>query len=163
MFKDLSFSPDREISYQELLTYLDALIDGIDNTISNLANASALLNYFLEDINWVGFYLYDDQLNELLLGPFQGLPACTNIPLGKGVCGVSAERKETIVVPDVHEFPGHIACDARSQSEIVVPLFKGNQLHGVLDIDSPLKNRFDEIDKVGLIKVAELITNKVFK
>ena len=105
MFKDLSFSPDKEISYQELLTYLDALIDGIDNTISNLANASALLNFFLEDINWVGFYLYDDQLNELLLGPFQGLPACTNI-LRKGMWSIS-RKKRNIVVPDVHDF-GHM-------------------------------------------------------
>lgn len=162
MFCNLLFSPDKKTSYQELLIYINELVDGVDNLISNLSNVSALLNYFLHNINWVGFYLYDDHHKQLLLGPFQGLPACTSIMIGKGVCGTAAQALETLVVPDVHEFPGHIACDPNSQSEIVVPLFKNNVLYGVLDIDSPIKNRFDEIDKEGLNQVASLLVDKVF-
>lgn len=119
------------------------------NRIANLANAATLLGQFLTDVNWVGFYLLDErsEKKELVLGPFQGLPACVHIPLGKGVCGTSAERRETMLVPDVHAFPGHIACDAASQSEIVVPILLGDELIGVLDIDSPVKSRFDDTDQ----------------
>lgn len=162
MFNGLLFSHDKKTSYQELLLYINELLADVDNIISNLANVSALLNYFLKDINWVGFYLYDDHQNKLLLGPFQGLPACTSIMLGKGVCGAAASLRETLVVPDVHEFPGHIACDANSNSEIVIPLFKEGTLFGVLDIDSPIKNRFDDLDKEGLTEVAQILVEKVF-
>ena len=106
-----------------------------------MSNASALLNQFLTDVNWVGFYLLKS--DELVLGPFQGLPACIRIPIGKGVCGTAAQKRETIRVDDVHLFPGHIACDAASQSEIVIPIIKNDRLIGVLDIDSPIKCRFD--------------------
>lgn len=134
--------------YKTLTSQLDALLTGESDLIANLSNASALLNQFLNDINWVGFYLLKE--NELVLGPFQGLPACVRIAVGRGVCGAVAAKKETIVVPNVHEFPGHIACDAASQSEIVIPLIVENELVGVLDIDSPILNRFSETDRQGL-------------
>lgn len=107
-----------------------------------------MLNQFLPDINWVGFYILQEQ--ELVLGPFQGLPACVRIPVGRGVCGSAVSKKETLVVDDVHAFPGHIACDAASQSEIVIPLIQQEKVIGVLDIDSPIKNRFSAEDQVGL-------------
>jgi len=137
-------------NYELVQKQLKAIIEGEHNFIANLSNASALLNIFFTDINWVGFYLYEKETNQLVLGPFQGLPACIRIPLGKGVCGTSAIKRETIVVDNVHEFPGHIACDAASNSEIVVPMVKDGELIGVLDIDSPLFNRFNETDKNGL-------------
>ncbi|WP_346010362.1 GAF domain-containing protein [Paenibacillus sp. SYP-B3998] len=145
MFAKSCYEGTREENYRLLIKQLEALIHDEPNRIANLANASALLQQFLNDINWVGFYLLEE--NELVLGPFQGLPACVRIPLNRGVCGTSAQRQETIRVADVHAFPGHIACDAASQSEIVIPILKGNQLIGVLDIDSPTKNRFDETDQ----------------
>jgi L-methionine (R)-S-oxide reductase len=109
-----------------------------------------LLGSFLQDINWVGFYLYEN--GQLWLGPFQGLPACTQIPMGKGVCGSAAQQRKTIVVPNVHEFPGHIACDAASKSEIVIPIVVNGELYGVLDIDSPIESRFDDVDREYLEK-----------
>lgn len=153
MFEVVNYQGSREENYTLLLQQLSALLEGEPDRIANLANASALLGQFLHDINWVGFYLL--QGGVLVLGPFQGLPACVRIPLGKGVCGTSAQRRETIRVEDVHLFPGHIACDAASQSEIVVPLIKDGQLLGVLDVDSPIKNRFDETDQLYLEKFAE--------
>lgn len=149
MFTKSSYEGTREDKYALLIQQVEALIHDEPNRIANLANAAALLGQFLSDVNWVGFYLLDETSDkkELVLGPFQGLPACVRIPLGKGVCGTSAERRETVLVPDVHAFPGHIACDAASQSEIVVPILVGNELVGVLDIDSPLKSRFDDIDQ----------------
>src|SRR6185437_1577605 len=143
MFVAIEYEKDKKKRYEQLTKQLDALATGETNKYANLSNASALLNQFFDQINWVGFYLMED--GELVLGPFQGLPACVRIPVGKGVCGASAEKRETIVVPDVHLFPGHIACDAASQSEIVIPLIKDGQLLGVLDVDSPIKNRFDEV------------------
>ncbi|MDU0330459.1 MULTISPECIES: GAF domain-containing protein [Paenibacillus] len=148
MFHANEYSGTRKEQQQAVLSQLQALISGETNQVANLANAAALLNHYLDDINWVGFYLYDG--NELVLGPFQGLPACIRIPLGKGVCGTSAERRETLRVEDVHAFPGHIACDAASNSEIVVPIVKEDQLIGVLDIDSPRKGRFDAEDQAFL-------------
>ncbi|AEI41818.1 YtsP [Paenibacillus mucilaginosus 3016] len=148
MFQSLTYSGTREEQYAALCSQLAALVADESSRIANLANASALLNQFLGRVNWVGFYLIEN--NELVLGPFQGLPACVRIPLGKGVCGTSASLRETVRVADVHEFPGHIACDAASQSEIVVPILKDGELLGVLDIDSPEKNRFDEEDQAGL-------------
>jgi len=148
MFKVESYKENREDNYNLLIKQLTSLLEGEKNTIANLSNASALLNQFLDRINWVGFYLMED--GELVLGPFQGLPACVRIPLGRGVCGTAAAQLKTIRVEDVHLFPGHIACDAASQSEIVIPMVDNGKLIGVLDIDSPEKNRFDELDQQKL-------------
>ena len=134
--------------YQTLNTALAGLIAGVPHRIANLANASALLWQMLEDINWAGFYLMEE--GKLVLGPFQGKPACIEIPLGKGVCGMSAAEKKTQLVRDVHTFPGHIACDCASNSEIVVPIMAGGEVRAVLDIDSPLFGRFTEEDREGL-------------
>lgn len=149
MFNVEMYTGSRVENYQLVKKQLRALLEGEQNQIANLSNASALLNQFLDRVNWVGFYLMDTN-NELVLGPFQGLPACVRIPLGRGVCGTSAQNLTTVRVEDVHQFPGHIACDAASQSEIVVPLIKNGKLLGVLDIDSPEKNRFDELDQEQL-------------
>ncbi|MFD0694583.1 GAF domain-containing protein [Paenibacillus sp. GCM10027628] len=157
MFTKSMYAGTREENYTLLIQQLEALIHEEPNRIANLANAAALLQQFLGEINWVGFYLLDESEKGLVLGPFQGLPACVRIPLGKGVCGTSAQNRETVRVPDVHEFPGHIACDAASQSEIVVPILKGSELLGVLDIDSPIKNRFDEIDQRYLEQFVEVL------
>lgn len=148
MFEKVTYTGDRQEQYALLNRQLAALLEGEPNRVANLANASALLAQFLDRVNWVGFYLLEG--DELVLGPFQGLPACVRIPLGKGVCGTAAQRRQTVVVPDVHAFPGHIACDAASRSEIVIPLFVDGELVGVLDIDSPEPDRFDEIDRQGL-------------
>lgn len=130
-----------------VLAQLDAIIGDEKNWIANLSNAAALLNEQLNDINWVGFYLWDEQDQQLVLGPFQGRVACIRIDPGKGVCGTAFSEKESIIVPDVNQFPGHIVCDFRSQSEIVVPLIKDNQVLGVLDVDAPITDRFDETDQ----------------
>ncbi|WP_204554191.1 GAF domain-containing protein [Bacillus ectoiniformans] len=145
MFQTSMYTGSKKEQYQLVIKQLHALLDGETNLIANLSNASALLNQFLDRVNWVGFYLNEG--GELVLGPFQGLPACVRIPLGRGVCGTAAKEQTTLRVADVHAFPGHIACDAASQSEIVVPLVKEGRLIGVLDIDSPDKNRFDETDE----------------
>lgn len=134
--------------YAGLAAQLRALIQGVPHPIANLANASALLFDALEDVNWAGFYLLEG--DTLVLGPFQGKPACIEIPLGKGVCGTAARRNETVRVEDVHRFPGHIACDSASQSEIVVPLRRNGAVFGVLDIDSPRPARFTPADQTGL-------------
>lgn len=133
--------------YQELRAQLASLLHGERDAIANAANTAALLYQFLPRVNWVGFYLL--QGNELVLGPFQGKPACVRIAMGKGVCGTAAERRASIVVPDVFAFPGHIACDAASRSELVVPLIDGGRLLGVLDLDSPEPGRFDDEDRAG--------------
>ena len=145
----------RHEQYQAILSQLSALIEDEPNPIANLSNAAALLNFHLTEINWVGFYLNVE--NELVLGPFQGLPACVRIPIGKGVCGTAALQKTTFRVADVHEFPGHIACDTASNSEIVIPVVVQDQLLGVLDIDSPNKNRFDEVDQQQLEQFVEIL------
>ncbi|MCL6587388.1 MAG: GAF domain-containing protein [Anoxybacillus sp.] len=155
MFHHIHYTGTREENYELVIKQLEALIAGEPNVIANLANAAALLQQFLDDINWVGFYLTEGE--ELVLGPFQGLPACVRIPFGKGVCGTAAKNKRTALVPDVHQFPGHIACDAASQSEIVVPMLKDGNVIGVLDIDSPSKNRFDEIDQQYLEKFVDVL------
>jgi GAF domain-containing protein len=142
-----SSQPKPEL-YRELVKELSALIAGERDFIANLANASALIYHSLPDLNWAGFYLFKD--GELVVGPFQGKPACVRIAIGKGVCGTAAERRATVVVRDVHEFPGHIACDSASNSEIVVPMVKNGALIGVLDLDSPKLARFDEQDREGL-------------
>ena len=144
--------------YRELAGELSALIAGERDSIANLANAAALLYHSLPDLNWAGFYLLKE--GELVVGPFQGKPACVRIAIGKGVCGTAAERRATVIVRDVHEFPGHIACDAASNSEIVVPMVRNGELIGVLDLDSPKVARFDEQDREGLERfVAALLGN----
>jgi L-methionine (R)-S-oxide reductase len=145
----------KQALYAELHPSLTALLEGERDLIANLANTAALLWQYMPDVNWAGFYLLNG--NELVLGPFQGKPACVRIALGKGVCGTAAQHRTTIVVPNVHEFDGHIACDGASNSEIVVPLIREGRLIGVLDIDSPLYDRFDVADQVGLETVARII------
>lgn len=134
--------------YQQICEQLSELLGDEQDFIANAANTSALLYQMLPDVNWVGFYTVEGK--ELVLGPFQGKPACVRIPFGKGVCGTAAQTRKTIVVPDVHAFPGHIACDTASQSEIVVPLLNWGKLLGVLDIDSPTLYRFNEDDREGV-------------
>ncbi len=138
--------------YPDLLLALDALLAGERDMIANLANCSALLFNQLPGLNWAGFYLW--RSNELVLGPFQGKPACIRIAKGRGVCGQAAQSRRTLIVADVHTFADHIACDADSQSEIVVPLMAGDRLLGVLDLDSPFIGRFNETDAAGLEAVA---------
>lgn len=150
MFQVTEYSGDKIKDYELLLKQLSALSEGETDHIALLSNAAALLNQFLEDINWVGFYLWKD--DELVLGPFQGLPACIRIPYGKGVCGTAIKEQKTQRVDNVHEFPGHIACDAASKSEIVIPMTVQQKIYGVLDIDSPIYNRFDETDQKYLEK-----------
>lgn len=155
MFTQTDYSGTRASQYAMLGKQLDALLEGESNQVANLSNASALLNQFLDRINWVGFYLMED--GELVLGPFQGLPACVRIQVGRGVCGTAVSEKKTMLVEDVHAFPGHIACDAASRSEIVVPLIKDGEVIGVLDIDSPELSRFTEEDQSGLEQFAEVL------
>jgi L-methionine (R)-S-oxide reductase len=140
--------------YDLLASQLRSLLAGESDFIANAANFAALLFHTLPDLNWAGFYLYKD--GELVLGPFQGQPACVRIALGKGVCGTAAARRETVLVDNVHEFPGHIACDSASNSEIVVPLLKEDRLIGVLDLDSPSFARFNEDDARGLNELAAI-------
>ncbi|MBA4685677.1 MAG: GAF domain-containing protein [Candidatus Galacturonibacter soehngenii] len=146
---------DKNYLYKQTIKQMESLIDPTLPLVTNLSNASALLNEVLEDINWVGFYLLKEEI--LLLGPFQGKVACTKIALGKGVCGTAAKEARTQVVEDVHQFPGHIACDSASNSEIVVPIIIDNKVVGVLDIDSPNFSRFDEQDKEGLETIIEVV------
>lgn len=141
--------------YGYLNLKMTALICEKNDWLSSLANASAMIWEMLKDINWAGFYLYKN--GELILGPFQGKPACTNIAIKKGVCGTAAYKLETQLVRNVHEFEGHIACDSDSKSEIVIPMVKDGKLIGVLDIDSPIYGRFDEEDKIGLEKFVEIL------
>lgn len=136
------------MDYTMLCKLLKGLTENVPHKIANLANASALLWQELPNINWAGFYLLEDKT--LILGPFQGKPACIAIPVGKGVCGTAVAEKRTLVVADVHQFPGHIACDCASNSEIVVPIYKDGKIIGVLDIDSPVFDRFSEEDRLGL-------------
>lgn len=153
MFIASPLSGDKPAQYAQLLAQAKDLLHGEHDRIANAANLSALLFNDLPDLNWAGFYFFDG--NELVVGPFQGLPACIRIPLDKGVCGAAARTRKTQLVRDVHAFPGHIACDAASRSEIVIPLVKGDALVGVLDIDSPLEARFDEDDQRGLEAIAQ--------
>src|SRR5687767_6274751 len=141
-------------AYAELARDLRALLEGERDLIANAANTAALIYDALPDLNWAGFYLYKS--GELVLGPFQGKPACVRIALGKGVCGTAAARRETVLVEDVHAFPGHIACDSASNSEIVIPLIRGGELLGVLDLDSPKLKRFGPADQRGLEALAKI-------
>lgn len=155
MFEVKQYSGNKVEDYSLLLKQLTALIEDEDDEVTLLANVSALLNQFLDEINWVGFYVW--KKDQLVLGPFQGLPACTKIDYGKGVCGTAFKQKETIRVPDVSKFPGHIVCDAASQSEIVLPIFVHEKGYGVLDIDSPILDRFDDVDQKYLEKFVHVL------
>lgn len=141
--------------YMELRVQLAALLQGETDLIANTANMASLLYHTLPDVNWVGFYLLKN--GELVLGPFHGKPACVRIAMGKGVCGSAAQERRSLVVEDVHTFPGHIACDVASRAELVVPLLADGRLLGVLDLDSPLPGRFDEADRVGCESLAETL------
>lgn len=145
--------------YAHLAAQLLSLLEGERDLIANSANFSSLLYHSLPDLNWAGFYFLKDQ--QLVLGPFQGQPACVRIEIGKGVCGTAADQKETIIVDNVHDFPGHIACDSASNSEIVIPLILGGTLIGVLDLDSPSPCRFDDNDAEGLNELVRIFMDTV--
>lgn len=147
--------------YEELLPQIFSLVNDETNRIANMSNIVAALKHAFDYYSWVGFYLFDKQSNELVLGPFQGKIACTRIGIGKGVCGTSFQRKETIIVSDVEQFPGHIYCDGGSKSEIVVPIFHQSNIVGVLDVDSYSYNSFDETDKKYLEQLLTTITAKI--
>ncbi|SCZ04719.1 GAF domain-containing protein [Microvirga guangxiensis] len=147
-------SANKRDLYDALAQQLAALLEGEPDAIANAANMSALIYQLLPDLNWAGFYFMRGP--ELVLGPFQGKVACVRIPVGRGVCGTAVERKTSVVVPDVHAFPGHIACDSASRSELVVPLIKDGRVLGVLDLDSPHPNRFDEEDREGCERLVEI-------
>ena len=157
MFANSSLTGSKPEQYAQLLDQARALVHGEGDRIANAANLAALVYHALPDLNWAGFYLYDGK--ELVVGPFQGLPACVRIPLHKGVCGAAATQRQTQRIDDVDAFPGHIACDSASRSELVVPLVKGDQLIGVFDIDSPVLARFDADDQAGLEAIAQVFVD----
>jgi len=159
MFNHASPSGSKAEQYAQLAEQAKALLDGESDRIANAANLSALVYHALPALNWVGFYFFDG--NELVVGPFQGLPACIRIPLDKGVCGLAASSGKTQRIDDVHAFPGHIACDAASRSELVVPLFRDDALIGVFDIDSPENGRFDVVDQTGLEEIARVFVQSL--
>ena len=141
-------------TYRELAEQLRGLVAGESDFVANAANCAALIYHGLDDLNWAGFYLLKD--NELVLGPFQGKPACIRIPMGRGVCGAAAQRRASLIVSNVHEFADHIACDSASNSELVVPLIRGGELLGVLDLDSPSIGRFDSEDQAGCERLMQV-------
>ena len=161
MHEMIELPTDKAEAYAELATGLRALLTGEHDLIANAANLAALLYWSLPQLNWAGFYLVEPRRGDLLLGPFQGKPACVRIPIGRGVCGTAAARRETVVVPDVHDFPGHIACDSASNSEIVVPVIRGDRLIGVLDLDSPVHGRFDSEDAAGLEQLVRVFVESL--
>ncbi|MBD8525206.1 GAF domain-containing protein [Pseudomarimonas arenosa] len=152
MFETSSLSGSKSEQYAQLLEQARGLMHGEGDRIANAANLSALVFHALPDLNWVGFYFFDGK--ELVVGPFQGKPACIRIALGRGVCGTAAQSRQTQRIDDVEAFPGHIPCDSDSRSELVVPLYLGARLIGVFDLDSPILNRFDEVDQAGLEAIA---------
>jgi L-methionine (R)-S-oxide reductase len=160
MFQFAVSSGTKEELYRDMLAAIDAVTANEPDPIANMANAAAILWEYLPDLNWAGFYRMID--GELMLGPFQGKVACIRIAVGQGVCGAAAASGQTQLVPDVHAFPGHIACDAASQSEIVVPLVKEGRVFAVLDLDSPSLNRFDLGDAEGLESIAKLIESRIW-
>jgi GAF domain-containing protein len=155
---DPNFGGSKTELYRQLAQQAAALVEGERDAVANAANLCALIWHTLPDLNWAGFYFLKGgaRRRELVLGPFQGKPACIRIALGKGVCGTAAAKRRTVIVKNVHDFPGHIVCDSASNSEIVVPLVKGRRLLGVLDLDSPRLGRFDEEDRAGLEAVAAI-------
>ncbi len=156
---DKNISLDEQ--YQNVISQSESLLDKNDELITNLSNLSALLKQSFDKISWVGFYIFDNK--KLYLGPFQGKVACTQIEVGKGVCGTAALKRETIIVPDVDKFPGHIACDADSKSEIVVPIIINDKLFGVLDIDSYLHHSFTQTDKLYLEELCKFLSEIIIK
>jgi L-methionine (R)-S-oxide reductase len=163
----MSFSPminyqASDAFFQELTNYASSLIENETNLVANLANISSLIFYSIPNLNWCGFYLWNEPDQELVLGPFQGKPACIRIKENRGVCGTAFAQKKLINVPDVNSFPGHIACDSASLSELVIPLFKNSQCLGVLDLDSPIKNNFSSVDEIGMKFFTEIIIPKIF-
>ena len=161
MFDTVIAADTKTELYLELLSALDALTSGEPDPVANMANAAALIGQTLPDLNWAGFYRLID--GELVLGPFMGKPACIRIALGKGVCGTAAQVQTLVRVDDVHEFPGHIACDSASRSELVAPLVHDGQLFGVLDLDSPLLARFDAEDEAGCAAIAALLSQRLIQ
>ena len=159
-FTTISYPKEKAARYDLLLSQIEALTEGVTHLVANLANTAALLWQGMPDINWCGFYLMDD--GALMLGPFCGLPACIRIPLGRGVCGTAAAKDEIQRIYDVHAFPGHIACDSASNSEIVIPIHFDGKVIGVLDIDSPLIGRFDETDETQLLRIVSLLEEKCY-
>jgi len=155
-FDEISYNSKKEF-YDHLISYMEGLVSGETDLIANLANASSLLFNMMVDVNWAGFYMYKE--GQLVLGPFQGKPACIRIDMDRGVCGAAASKQITQVVKDVNAFEGHIPCDGNTQSEIVIPLIKDKRLIGVLDIDSPVLSRFDEEDQTYLETIASIIIN----
>ena len=151
----MTYPAEKKALYRLLRTQLQGLTEGVPYLLANLANASALIYQALTDINWAGFYLMQD--GKLVLGPFQGKPACVEIQVGSGVCGTAVQQDEIMLVENVHEFPGHIACDSASNSEIVIPMHKGEEIVGVLDIDSPVLARFDKEDEQGLAELVRIL------
>jgi GAF domain-containing protein len=147
--------------YAELARSLESLLEGEPDLVSCAANTTSLVYHSLPDLNWVGFYFLDATSGDLLVGPFQGRPACVRIPLGKGVCGTAAAERRTVLVPDVNAFPGHIACDAASRSELVVPVVDRSRLMGVLDLDSPRLGRFGEADARGVESLVEVFVRAI--
>ena len=162
MAEELSISSHlaEEERYRLIVSQLKSLLTRDDKLISNLSNLTAAINDTFNKVSWIGFYLFDG--SKLYLGPFQGKLACTNIEIGKGVCGTSAEKRETIIVPDVNKFPGHIFCDGNSKSEIVIPLIKKGRLVGVLDLDSHEYNSFGETDKIYLEEICKFLCEEIF-
>ncbi len=160
--KEIKVSADtKEVLYEQLLPQIFSLVGDESNPIANMANIVAALKQTFPYYSWVGFYLFDNKSNELVLGPFQGKIACTRIAIGKGVCGTSYQKRETIIVPDVHQFPGHIFCDGDSKSEIVVPIIYQNKIFGVVDVDSHNYNSFGETDKKYLEQMISTIVHKI--
>lgn len=151
----MGYSDIKKELYEEVVLQLKGLFEDCPHVVANLSNSSAVLNQAMKEINWVGFYGMEE--GQLVLGPFQGKTACVEIQVGRGVCGTAVEKDEIQLVKNVHEFPGHIACDSASNSEIVLPIHKDGRVWGVLDIDSPLIGRFDEDDKAGLVEVVNVI------
>ena len=154
MFQSAALAGSKSEQYAELAEQARGLLHGEPDRIANAANLAALIYHALPELNWAGFYFFDG--TELVVGPFQGLPACIRIPLDKGVCGAAASTRTTQLIEDVHAFPGHIACDSASNSELVVPLVKDGRLLGVFDLDSPVRARFDVEDQAGLEEIARL-------
>lgn len=161
MFNKIEIPKKKVEVYELLIQSLKGLLDEKLEPISILANTSSILKYFLKNVSWVGFYIYKN--GQLILGPFQGLPACTSIEIGKGVCGSSFLQKETIIIRDVTKHNNHIACDALTKSEIVLPILVGNEIYGVLDLDSYIYSRFTKTDKKYLEKICEIVGNKLSK
>jgi GAF domain-containing protein len=158
MFQAAQIEVDNKAEfYRELARQLEGLLAGEPDMIANAANTSALIYQMMSDLNWAGFYLLKG--DELVLGPFQGKPACVRIPVGRGVCGTAVKERASILVEDVHAFPGHIACDAASRSELVVPVRNGEEIVGVIDLDSPLPARFDAEDQAGIERLAEIFVS----